>query len=269
MTEMLIDGRVESAIPADDRGLLYGDALFETVAFRSGEAPLWRWHWQRLIHGCERIGLVPPAESLVHDECLQLAGRSRCVIRLTLTRGSGGQAYVPPEPPHCRRIVHRREWPEVIADQQRDGVSVITSSIRLATGSALAGLKHCNRLEQVLAARERKRLGVDEALMYDADQRLVEAIAANVIAVGADEVLTPKTTRAGVSGVGLSWLQSQPDIEIKVADLDSADLARATELVVVNSIAGIRPVVKIDSRPMAIGPRCREWQRLWMERLKL
>ncbi len=268
MTDLLVDGRVESGLPADDRGFLYGDSLFETIAFHDGRAPLWRWHWRRLSADSDRLGLIVPAESLALEECLSLAGAQRCIIRLTLTRGSGGRVYTPPADPLCRRIVQRRDWPADIERFRHDGMRLITSSIRLASGSPIAGMKHGNRLEQVLAARDCAHRQADEALLEDAQGRLIEAIASNLVMVIDGQALTPSTGSAGVSGVGLAWLRDQEAVNVATAELHRRDLARADEVMVINSVAGIRPVTAVDEHRFAIGATCRAWQRLWSECLE-
>lgn len=268
MTDTLIDGRASDRLPADDRGLLYGDHLFETIAFHDGVAPLWDRHWQRLSTDSHRLGLVPPSRERLLAECRQLApAGSSCVIRVTLTRGSGGRAYEPPTQPSCRRIVQRRPWPQSLAGQQTDGLRLMTSPVRLASGSVLAGMKHGNRLEQVLAARACAQSSFDEALLFDVCGQLIEAISSNLLLVADGRALTPKIDGAGVAGVGLGWLVDQPETDIATASLTAAELARAGEVMVINSVAGIRPVTAIDERPLRIGPVCRDWQRLWARRL--
>lgn len=269
MTDTLIDGIATDQIPADDRGLLYGDHLFETIAFHHGAAPLWDRHWQRLECGSGRLGLPLPDRTLLAEECRRLAAQTAsCVIRVTLTRGSGGRAYEPPVEPRPRRIVRRRDWPGNLKAQREHGLVAITSTIRLASGSALAGMKHGNRLEQVLAAREVREAGVDEALLHDASGHLVEAVSSNVVLVVDGQALTPVIDQAGVAGVGLGWLADRPETDIANARLTGADIDRADEVMVINSVAGIRPLSRLDGRRLEPGPTCRQWQRLWQQELE-
>ncbi len=268
MTEALINGRPGSSVPVDDRALLYGDCLFETIAFRSGQAPLWRLHWQRLSTSSARLGLVLPDENQLLGECRQLAGDERCVLRVTLSRGSGGRAYEPLSEPDCRRIVHKHPWPDRIARQREHGVRAVTSPVHLACGSVLAGMKHGNRLEQVLAARDCAARGADEALLFDAAGHLVEAISSNLVVLIEGRALTPETSQAGVAGVGLQWLEEQDEVQIEAERLTRDDAARAEEIMVINSVAGIRPITAMDERRLEAGPSCRAWQRLWTDRLE-
>jgi 4-amino-4-deoxychorismate lyase len=267
MTDCLVDGRPVDVVPADDRGLLYGDALFETIAFHDTRAPLWPLHWQRLKRSASLLGIELPDEDDVLRDCDQLAPAGASVVmRVSLTRGSGGRAYFPDPDSAARRIVQRRPWPADLERQRREGLYLITSSVRLAAGSILVGLKHGNRLEQVLAARECAVAGADESIVFDTSGQVVEAIASNLIVEFADQVVTPRS-ESGVDGVGLAWLERQPEVELERVGLSGQDLESATGLMVINSVAGIRPVCRLDDRPLDVSERCRAWQRLWNHRL--
>lgn len=264
MPEVLVNGRPADRVSADDRGLLYGDHLFETVAFVAGRAPLWDWHMARLQHDAVRLLMPPPDGEVLADECRRLLDDTpRAVVRMTITRGSGGRAYEPPTQPRPRRILMRRPWPGAIDRQRRMGLAVGTSPVRLASGSTLAGIKHGNRLEQVLAAERAHHEGLDEALLFDAEDGLIEAIAGNVVVGLDDRAVTPDTSRAGVTGVGLAWLRAQQGVNIETATLGADELTRSSWAVVINSVAGIRPIATLDGRRLAIADECRRWQKLW------
>src|SRR5690554_1411234 len=182
MPEHLVNGQPANSVPADDRGFLYGDQLFETVGFRAGHAPLWQRHMARLVRSAPRLFMPAPDPCVLEAECkrlLETGGDG--VIRISLTRGSGGRAFEPPEAPELRRVLSRRAWPQGLEQQRRNGLVVHSSPLRLAGNSSLAGLKHGNRLEQVLAAEHARRAGMDEALVFAADGELIEAIAGNVV----------------------------------------------------------------------------------------
>lgn len=269
MTDALVDGMASDVLPLDDRGFLYGDHLFETVAFVRDRAPLWDLHMARLVRDAERLMIPPPRPELLADECVRLVdGLERSVVRITVSRGSGGRAYEPPEKPEPRRILTRRPWPPDIKALRRRGLSVHTSPVRLAAGSAFAGIKHGNRLEQVVAAEHARRAGVDEAVLFDVGGRLVEAIAGNLVLVLDGQPMTPRLSGAGVAGVGLQWLREELGCDVQAKTLDAEDLRRAEGLMVINSVAGIRPTHRLDDRPLSIGEPCRRWQRLWNERFE-
>ncbi len=267
MTRCLVDGRPAESVPADDRGLLYGDALFETIAFHDSRAPLWPLHWQRLKRGSDLLGIEVPEQSMLLADCRRLAPPGCAVIvRVSLTRGSGGRAYFPDPARPARRIVQVRDWPVDLDRQRREGLVVITASTTLATGSMLAGLKHANRLEQVLAAQECAAADADEAMVFDNQGALVEAIAANLIVEFGTRAVIPLSD-SGVAGVGLAWLEARSDIELERARVTRADLDSASGIMVINSVAGIRPVRQLDGRRLDVTDRCRAWQRLWSHHL--
>lgn len=266
MVDCLVDGEPSALVPADDRGLLYGDQLFETIAFVAGRAPLWDWHMARLVRDAQRLMMPAPDPDLFAAECARLVGAERrAVVRITLTRGSGGRAYQPPETAAPRRILMRRPWPPGLVAARAQGISLHTSPVRLALGGPLAGIKHGNRLEQVLAAEHARRAGMDEAVLFDSEGRLVEAIAGNLVIVVGGEALTPRLSGAGVAGVGLQWLREQLGNGLSTRVLDEQSLRQAQGVMVINSVAGIRPARLLDDRPLAIPEPCRRWQRLWDE----
>lgn len=264
MADWLVDGSIAGTIPLDDRGLLYGDHLFETIAFVGQHPPLWQRHMARLEAGAERLMMPPPdAGRLLADARRLVAGHHRSVVRITLTRGSGGRAYTPPADVAPRCVLARRPWPADI-DRQRDhGITVHVSPVRLAVDGELAGIKHGNRLEQVLAAEHARRAGYDEAVLFDAAGSLAEAIAGNVIVFLEGRAVTPPLDRCGVDGVGLGWLRAHKGVDIASARVEPADLERAEALVVINSVAGIRPVRVLGERQLPVAEACRQWQRLW------
>ncbi len=267
MTDSLVDGRPTRSVPVDDRGLLYGDGLFETIAFHDGAAPLWTLHWQRLQRGADLLGIDLPDQADLIGDCRRLAVSGQSVIiRISLTRGSGGRAYWPDPSRPSRRIVQAREWPADLERQRQTGVVVVTSSITLATGSVLNGIKHANRLEQVMAARACANAGADEALLYDSSGCLSEAIASNLIVEFGDRAVVPASD-SGVDGVGLAWLQDQPEVALERFRLSSRDLESATGMMVINSVSGIRPVRALDGRQLDVSHQCRAWQSLWNRRL--
>jgi len=262
---MLIDGETRDTVSASDRGLLFGDGLFETMGFWRGECPLWDRHMHRLLRGCRMLGLSPPELERIGEECRVLAeGIERCVIRLTVTRGCGGRGYWPDAAARPTRIVQRRAWPK--APDHRVGLKAITSSVRINLQPALAGLKHGNRLEQILAAQECQRHGADEALVFDQKGFLAEAISSNLLLRIGGCWMTPSSP-AAVTGVGLDWLLSESPLEIESSAIKLPQLAKADSILVINSISGIRPLGSLDRRELVIDEDCRGLQRHWNQNL--
>ncbi len=198
---MLINGQCGDSIAVLDRGLQYGDGLFETIAFIHGNAPLWDRHMARLSAGCMALALPQQDALRLAHEARQLlqsddALFGRHVVKIIITRGEHGSAYFPREG-EATRILYRRDWPQ----RAQRGIDLLRCQTRLATGSPFAGLKTLNRLEQVIAAAEIKKAGFQEGLLCDADGFMVEALMSNLFWLKQGVLYTPLLDRCGVSGV--------------------------------------------------------------------
>ena len=151
----LVDGHADERIAALDRGLAYGDGLFESALVARGRAPLWSRHMARLASGCERLALPMPELNLLQAEVeTTSAGLERAVVRITITRGSGPRGYAMPRDLQSTRIVSAFPALQMPAAARVHGVRVRFCDLRLAEQPRLAGIKHLNRLEQVLARAE-------------------------------------------------------------------------------------------------------------------
>ena len=191
---------------------------------------------------------------------------SRAVVKLLLTRGTSvARGYAPAGSERTLRIVLRYAWPGADPQQAGQGVRVRRATLRLGENPALAGIKHCNRLEQVLARREWNDPGVAEALLFSSSGALVSGTMSNVFLVRESQVLTPCVDRCGVAGVmrGLVLgIAAGAGISAEERRLDAADLAAAEELFLTNTLTGIRPVRELDGKSVAVGPLTRRLQAL-------
>jgi len=171
MLASLINGEDKASLPISDRSVLYGDALFETIAVNNGAPLLLNEHLTRLKQGVEQLGMLLDF-SLLTSEIKQFlevnAGQigSPKVLRVTITRGSSGRGYAPAKDSEATRILSLHEWPENLESLRKGGVKLSISDITLSHQPQLAGLKHSNRLEQVLAA-QRIPEGFDDVIMFD------------------------------------------------------------------------------------------------------
>ena len=248
---ILIDGRPAAAVAADDRGLHYGDGLFETLAVRDGRPRFWARHWRRLGAGCERLGLERPDEAAVRAEIGRLAaGHARRVVKLLLTRGSGPRGYRPPPAARPRRILLAADWPEHPSAHAREGVELHLCRTRLGRNPALAGLKHCNRLEQVLARREWDGAAA-EGLMLDTGDRVVAGTMSNVFLVAGGALRTPRLDQCGVAGVVRELIlerAAELGLEAREERLGLGDMQAADGLFLCNAVIGIWPVRRFGGR---------------------
>jgi 4-amino-4-deoxychorismate lyase len=259
---MFVNGRPCATLGAADRGLAYGDGLFETVRFVGVDAPLWQRHMARLAEGCARLALPPPdVEMLLAEARATRAGLDAAVVRITCTRGEGPRGYAPPAAPSPTRIVAAFPLPSSSAQDYRDGIRVRNCALRLAVQPRLAGIKHLNRLEQVLARAEWNDPAIHEGLLLDADGRVISATMANLFAVLDGVLVTPRLDRCGVAGVARAEILATQ--AVREVDLTPERLAAASELFLSSSVRGILPVRAWDDRCYAIGPVTRALQRHW------
>ena len=257
MTGTIINGRMTDCVASSDRGLLYGDGLFETIAVVEGEPAHWQQHLQRLQAGCARLGIEAVDELLLAEEYRQLVdGAGRAVVKIIVTRGPGGRGYRVPARPAPTRILQLHDWPDLPLACARQGVAVRMCDMRLGHNPRLAGIKHLNRLEQVLARQEWDDTGIMEGLLLDSGNNLVEGTMSNLFLVRDGVLLTPDLQRCGVAGIMRSQLLALADqlsINSEVCQLGMADLQAAEEVFICNGLIGIWPVISIDDRKYTRG----------------
>lgn len=267
---VLVNGMAHGTLGPDDRGLNYGDGLFETCAVRDGRPLLWERHLERLYRGCRQIRIPPPPPEVLTAEVNDLARHhERAVVKLLLTRGPGGRGYRPPARPEPTRVVSLHPWPEAAAGRARDGIRVRLCSTPVSANPALARIKHTARLENVLARGEWQADDPVEGLMLDAAGDLVEGTASNVFMVEEGMLVTPALEQAGVAGIMRELLleaATEAGIPVAVEALALARLRLAAEVFVTNSVAGIWPVVWLDGSELTIGPLTRRLQGLLEKR---
>jgi 4-amino-4-deoxychorismate lyase len=252
----LIDGVPADTIAVADRGVHYGDGLFETIAVVDGEPCLWERHLVRLRAGCERLSIPLPPESQLADEALRLTrGVGRAALKLILTRGEGGRGYRPPDPPRPRRILRLSPWPAYPEAWQAMGVRVRYCRTRLGHQPLLAGLKHLNRLEQVLARAEWSDPDIAEGLMLDLDGQVVEGTQTNLFALLDGRLLTARLDRCGVAGVVRGLVMDTARVlglTVVEEGLTPERLAAADALFLTSSLIGIWAVRELGG--LALDP---------------
>lgn len=245
----VVDGITSAALPTDDRGLHYGDGVFETIALHESLPQHWTRHLERMEAGARRLGILPPDEQQwLSDLKLALAGAPatpRRVLKLILTRGSGGRGYAPPTPAVPRRLLQLSAWPAWPADIAHTGIRLALCGTPLGRNRHLAGIKHLNRLEQVLGAAEVAASEAEEGLMFDDRGVLVEGTRTNVFIVIDGCLLTPALDEAGIAGVMRSLVLDAAHsaaITTQETQITRDALDHAQEIFVCNSLAGVWPV---------------------------
>ena len=261
---VMVNGDITDRVSSQDRGLLYGDGVFETFSIEQGIPRFWQRHIIRLLAGCERLGIAGVDVDALYEEARILAGGyDRCVLKLFITRGTGGRGYGTGDSGQPTRILQRHTAPEYPDACRADGVRVRCCQSRLSHNPRLACIKHLNRLEQVLARSEWDDPEIREGLVFDADGRLVEGTMSNVFLLLNERLVTPDLSRCGVAGVMRSVvmeLAGQSGLAVHRQTVSRDQLVQADEVFLTNSLLGIWPVCRIDDRDYSAGPATRQLQ---------
>ena len=266
MNSIRVNGEIATSIDLLDRGFQYGDGVFTTLLLKEGVPLFLDQHLERLRRDCGRTG-IPPVESiLLRRDIKSVIGDERQgVIKIQITRGLGGRGYRPPEIVSPTRVVALHPLPGFPDQYSSEGIEVRYCRTRLGINPALAGIKHMNRLEQVLARSEWSDSRIAEGLMLDHEGQLVEGTMSNVFLVKDGQLRTPLLDRCGVGGVmrlvliGAAKTLGIPFIECRLTpeDLDLVDEAFMT-----NSVMGLWPISCVEGKILPIGPvtsELREW----------
>jgi 4-amino-4-deoxychorismate lyase len=239
-----------AALAPGNRGLAYGDGLFETMRAHRGALPWWDAHWARLARGGKRLGIALPDEAFVRAQAgALLAGgnggddNGDDVLKLLVVRGGNARGYAPATGAEPAWQLSRHVLPVA---PSADGLRLHWCETRLAAQPALAGLKHCNRLEQVLARAESDAAGCDEGLVRDGDGQVVSATSANLFVLREGRWHTPPIDRCGVAGTCRMHLL--PALDALEARLSVADVEGADAIFLCNAVRGILPVASVGSR---------------------
>ncbi|OYY73752.1 MAG: aminodeoxychorismate lyase [Gammaproteobacteria bacterium 28-57-27] len=235
-----------TTLSLSDRGLHYGDGLFETMAVMAGQVRLLPRHLHRLAHGAARLAIPLPDLSALEaalQEAAQALGEG--VLKLIVTRGSGGRGYAPPEDAEPMLILLRYPQKLPRPDDAQAGIVLRLCTLRLARQPVLAGMKHLNRLEYVLARAEWREPEIAEGLLLDTQDELIEAVTSNIFLVQAGRLRTPCLDQCGVAGVMRAEVLACAErlgLEVEEGRLHLDDVLAADEVFLTNSLHVMRPV---------------------------
>lgn len=254
---VLVNGVRTKRLDAADRGLHYGDGVFETMALRDGAIRFQPRHLQRLVFGCERLRIEPPPQATLELEITALtAGIPRGVVKLIVTRGPAGRGYGARQSGTSTRVLSLHDDRVAPASFYRHGIRLRFCTTRLGRNRALAGIKHLNRIEQVLARLEADDDQADEGLMLDEDDRAVSGTMTNLFLVRAGSLITPALEDCGVEGIMRGLVLEAAvatGIDTCICDVRREEVEAAQELFMTNALIGIWPVRACAGRPLEPG----------------
>ncbi|MGP8096386.1 MAG: aminodeoxychorismate lyase [Steroidobacteraceae bacterium] len=244
-----INGRSRTTIDHRDRGLQYGDGLFETMRVRRRGIRLLDYHLERLYQGCRLLKIDPPAADVLREElALRAAQRTDAVLKLIVTRGIGPRGYRPSGRERCTRVISLHALPRGAAGAVHEPVRMRVCDTRLGANPALAGLKTLNRLESVVARGEWRDARVWEGLMRDAEGNVVCGTMSNLFLRCGSLLMTPVLDRCGIAGVMRRWvLEQAPSLRLRPLErrLRWQEIGGAEEAFMTNAVAGIVSVAAI------------------------
>ncbi len=250
-TSVLVNGNPETTLSVHDRSVQFGDGVFETVAVSNGQALALEEHIARLRTSASAIGLTEPDFAPLLDDIATLTDdASTAVLKIIVSAGVGGRGYQRADV-QPTRIVWRYPWPEQYnATMIAEGINVRLCDTRLGHNPRLAGIKHANRLEQVLARNEWNDPEVAEGVMLDIDDNVVEGCASNIFIISDSALHTPALDRCGIQGTVRKLIlniAAELKIDVHVRKIHLDDLKQADGMFMCNSLMGICPVKKFRS----------------------
>ncbi|WP_028454252.1 aminodeoxychorismate lyase [Chitinilyticum litopenaei] len=259
----LINGQPAEALSLADRAIQFGDGVFRTLKVEAGGVAFWARHYAKLRADCAALAIVCPDEATLLDDLRRLGVRD-ATVKIIITRGESARGYAVPAACTPNRIVQAAPLPQYPAAHFEHGVTLRVCETRASWQPALAGVKHLNRLENVLARQEWQDPAIFDGLLLDRDGMVVEGVISNVFALQGRRVLTPTLVNSGVAGVMrgiLLELFSSMGYEAIPSDMTLEELARSEQLWLSNSLFGLLPVASLQHwrwQPHPLGAVVRE-----------
>lgn len=252
---MLVNGSAAEHVSVEDRGLLYGDGLFETILCERGQPVLFAEHMQRLQSGCEKLNICKPSIENIQSELAQVAQQSDCIVKVIITRGVRARGYqYDPSDASSTRIVYRSELPNIPSHNYTSGIKLCLCKTKLPDNAKLAGVKHLNRLDQVIARSEWGRK-FEEGIMLDSRENVVEGTMSNIFVEKGSKWLTPILDFNGVEGVMREFIlknANKLDMECVQSHIDLQQMQQSKAMFVCNSVIGVWPVASFNSNQYTI-----------------
>ncbi|MCO4757418.1 MAG: aminodeoxychorismate lyase [Oceanospirillaceae bacterium] len=257
MTQSLwINGKQQSKLDVRDRGFAYGDGVFETIQVLHGRAQLLDRHVRRMKNGAQRLGFLSSSVGQLLTDLHSIELPDEAVLKLTLSRGVGGRGYTYDSNGTCTRVIMLAPKP-TYGDRAESGIRLRVCDTRLGLNPALAGIKHLNRLEQVLARNEWSDPAIHEGVVLDYEGYIAEGTMSNLFWVKDQCIYTPRLDRCGVAGVVRDFLVerfSQAGADLKVGLYELPSLRDADEVFICNSLIDIWPVRQLEDVSYQSGP---------------
>lgn len=254
---ILINGVMERLVDVTDRGFQYGDGIFTTMPVHRGVPALFERHLDRLERDSEKLGILFPERELLRMDARQLLLEPiDGILKIQISRGRGGRGYLPPANVSPTRVLGLYPPSAYNSSLGIDGVAVRVCHTRLGRNSCLAGIKHMNRLEQVLARSEWNAPDVHEGIVLDVEGFVTEGTMSNLFLVSGGEVFTPLLDGCGVAGIMRDLVLEctrELNLKLHVTRIQIQELFTAEEAFLTNSVIGLWPIRCIHEHPLTVG----------------
>ena len=252
----IVNGNLNGTLSPLDRGLAYGDGVFRTLKVVNGLVEQWPAHYQKLVADCGAIGIVCPSAELIMSDLQQFFTPDETyAAKIIITRGDGERGYAPPAITAPMRLAIKAAMPEYAESNFSEGVNLQVCETRLAHQPKLAGIKHLNRLENVLARMEWHDANLSpviaEGVLLDLSGNVIECTSANIFARFGDTLITPSLDLCGIAGITrqrILDLAYTLELATKIETFDLKKLLSADEIIICNSLYGAWQVRSISSK---------------------
>lgn len=245
---ILVNGRRSDWVNARDRGLAYGDGVFRTLRTEAGQPVWWADQFAKLAADCSALALACPDEAVLLDEVRQAAEAEPGIVKIVLTRGAGTRGYAPPADAACTRVVLSAPLPPHARLDASFPIAARWCTLRLARQPRLAGIKHLNRLENVLARAEWDDPEVFEGLLCDQRGAVISGVTSNLLWVRNRALFTPDLSECGVAGVARSRLlraAARLGMPVHIGRWLPDAILDADEAMICNSVIGVRRIARL------------------------
>lgn len=250
--QFLINGKSDASISPLDRGFAYGDGVFRTMLVNAALPDAWDLHYQKLVMDCNRLGIHCPAAHVLMADIAQIfESQQLAVAKIIISRGISVRGYAINPAAETTRVLIQSPYPHYPAINFSEGIALHLCNLRLAHQPLLAGIKHLNRLENIMARREWDEPMLADGLLMDYWGNVIECTMSNVFARFGNELVTPDLTQCGVEGVTRQRILeacAQLNLQARVMNILLPELLRADEVIICNSLFGAWQVRSVGSR---------------------
>ncbi|SET48994.1 aminodeoxychorismate lyase [Thalassotalea agarivorans] len=243
-----VNGQQQDVIKVSDRGLAFGDGLFTTAKIVDGKIQLLRYHLDRLISGCQQLHIKGVNfNTLAESVCQQAKQYPLATLKIIITAGESERGYARDDSAKPTVIVTISEFPKQYINSDNLALSVGIATAQLGINPTLAGIKHLNRLEQVLVKKEAQSSAFDDLLVTNISGHIIETTMANVFFKRKDKVVTPKLNQSGVNGLVRQRLLALNE-NIEEVELTLEDIQTIEGAMVCNCLLGIVPIKQLNDK---------------------